>query len=42
MKGYVTSRDMKLLKKLLDKGYEVVCFITYDISARKPIASAVG
>ena len=27
---YKTSRDMKRLKKLLDAGYEVVCFITYD------------
>lgn len=27
---YKTSRDYKRLKELLDKGYEVVCFITYD------------
>lgn len=27
---YKTSRDMKRLKELLDTGYEVVCFITYD------------
>ena len=25
---------MKLLKKLLDKGYEVVCFITYDFTRK--------
>ena len=30
MKGYKTSKDYKRLKELLDKGYEVVCFITYD------------
>lgn len=30
MKGYKTSRDYKRLKELLDAGYEVVCFITYD------------
>ena len=28
--GYETSRDMKRLKQLLDEGYEVVCFYTYD------------
>ena len=27
---YNTSRDYKRLKELLDKGYEVVCFVTYD------------
>ena len=27
---YKTSRDMKRLKALLDMGYEVVCFYTYD------------
>ena len=27
---YKTSRDMGKLKELLDQGYEVVCFITYD------------
>lgn len=30
MKGYKTSRDYKRLKELLDNGYEVVCFTTYD------------
>ena len=30
MKGYKTSKDYKRLKKLLDEGYKVVCFITYD------------
>ena len=30
MKGYKTSKDYKRLKELLDKGYEVVCFTTYD------------
>lgn len=28
--NYKTSRDMKRLKELLDLGYEVVCFYTYD------------
>ena len=27
---YKTSRDMKRLKQLLDEGYEVVCFYTYE------------
>ena len=36
MKGYKTSKDYKRLKELLDKGYEVVCFITYDFD-RFPI-----
>ena len=30
MKGYKTSKDYKHLIELLDKGYEVVCFTTYD------------
>ena len=30
MRGYKTSKDYRRLKELLDKGYEVVCFITYD------------
>lgn len=30
MKGYKTSKDYKRLKELLDAGYEVICFITYD------------
>ncbi len=30
MKGYKTSKDYKRLKELLDAGYEVVCFTTYD------------
>ena len=36
---YKTSRDMRRLKELLDQGYEVVCFITYDwnrLSKDKP------
>ena len=32
MKGYKTSKDYKRLKELLDKEYEVVCFITYDFN----------
>lgn len=28
--NYKTSKDYKRLKELLDKGYEVVCFTTYD------------
>ena len=31
MKGYKTSRDYKRLEELLNKGYEVICFSTYDI-----------
>lgn len=27
---YKTSKDYKRLKELLDKGYTVVCFTTYD------------
>ena len=27
---YNTSRDMKRLKELLDQGYDVVCFYSYD------------
>ncbi len=27
---YKTSKDYKRLKELLDKGYQVVCFTTYD------------
>ena len=27
---YKTSKDYKRLHELLDQGYEVVCFITYD------------
>lgn len=30
MKGYKTIRDYRRLKELLDNGYEVVCFTTYD------------
>ena len=30
MRGYRTSKDYKQLRELLDKGYEVVCFTTYD------------
>ena len=30
MRGYKTSKDYKRLKELLDNGYEVVCFTTYD------------
>ena len=38
MKGYKTSRDYKRLKDLLDMGYEVVCFTTYDFhhNVREP------
>ena len=32
VKGYKTSKDYKRLKELLDAGYEVVCFITYDFN----------
>ena len=32
MKGYKTSRDYKRLKELLDQGYDVVCFCTYDFN----------
>ena len=32
---YKTSRDMKRLKELLDAGYEVVCFYTYDWNGRR-------
>ena len=32
MKGYKTSKDYKRLKELLDSGYEVVCFVTYDFN----------
>ena len=28
--NYKTSKDYKRLKELLDEGYEVVCFTTYD------------
>lgn len=27
---YNTSRDYKRLKELLDRGYQAVCFVTYD------------
>ena len=30
MLGYKTSKDYNRLRTLLDKGYEVVCFVTYD------------
>ena len=30
MNNYKTSKDYKHLKKLLDDGYQVVCFCTYD------------
>lgn len=33
---YKTSRDMKRLKELLDQGYEVVCFYTYDWNSPRP------
>ena len=37
MKGYKTSKDYHRLKELLDKGYEVICFYTYDfISGENP------
>ena len=36
MKGYKTSKDYKRLKELLDKGYEVVCFTTYDFNKHNP------
>ena len=29
---YKTSRDYKRLRELLDAGYEVVCFTTYDFN----------
>lgn len=32
--NYKTSRDYTHLKELLDAGYEVVCFITYDFNER--------
>lgn len=32
MKGYKTSKDYKHLKELLDNGYQVVCFCTYDVN----------
>lgn len=32
MRGYNTSRDYKRLRELLDAGYEVVCFTTYDFN----------
>ena len=34
MKGYKTSKNYKRLKELLDRGYEVVCFTTYDFNWR--------
>lgn len=34
VKGYKTSKDYKRLKELLDNGYEVVCFTTYDFNQR--------
>lgn len=30
--SYNTSRDYKHLRELLDQGYQVVCFTTYDIN----------
>ena len=30
--SYKTSRDYKRLKELLDAGYQVVCFTTYDFN----------
>ena len=30
MNGYKTSKDYKRLKELVDNGYRVVCFTTYD------------
>jgi len=35
MKGYRTSKDYKRLKELLDKGYEIVCFIDLGYTDRK-------
>lgn len=32
MEGYKTSKDYKHLKELVDKGYRVVCFTTYDFN----------
>lgn len=32
MNNYKTNKDYKHLKKLLDEGYEVVCFCTYDLN----------
>lgn len=32
MKAYKTSRDYKRLKELLDKGYVIVGFTTYDFN----------
>lgn len=34
--NYKTSKDYKRLKELLDKGYEVVCFTTYDFLYLEP------
>jgi len=34
MKGYKTSRDYKKLKELVEKGQDVVCFITWDFDKR--------
>lgn len=34
--NYKTSKDYKRLKELLDKGYEVVCFTTYDFRYLEP------
>ena len=33
---YKTSRDYQRLKELLDQGYEVVCFTTYDLYRGRP------
>ena len=41
MKGYKTSKDYKHLIELLDKGYEVVCFCTYDINRNGIIVTDV-
>ena len=37
MKGYKTSKDYKRLEELLNKGYEVVCFHTYDIHSNQGV-----
>lgn len=38
--SYKTSRDMKRLKELLDSGYEVVCFYTYDFKGGNRVNKA--
>ena len=48
MKGYKTSKNYKRLKELLDRGYEVVCFIDlgynwhkYSILARRELVQGI-